>query len=292
MILRTSLFFLLAPLALFSSLFDPSLIEPYSYRVIRKEPYDAPFIAVYHNQTHTIAFLASQHASSLKSPTFRTVEKAINEFAPDCIIVEGVSYEQNFNTRPYIQKAKEESATSFEYCSEIVYAIYLAHQNSIRFVGGEPSHTTIYEEMLKWGYAPDDFFGFYIVRQIPQWNLEKKEPTKERIEDFISLYSKIISRSTTMNYSKFLTWYQEKTGSQFIGSQITTKTTFPTVKGSFIQTLAHQVTALRDIELLNTLEKMVNSHQRILVIYGSSHHAVNRKALESVFGKADFLKWY
>lgn len=291
--MRSLLLFLLTPFTLFSALFNPSLIEPYSRRVLSKDPYHSPFVALYKNQTHAVAFLSSKHASSLTSPTYKTIERAIQEFAPEILIVEGIAYQEPFNSKIYIQKANEEAATNFEHCSEVTYSIYLASQKAIPFVGGEPNHNFIYDEMLRQGYTSDDFYGFYTVRQVPQWELEKKQPTKERIEEFIKLYSRILTKAVTMNYDQFLTWYQNRSGYTFRGSDITTFMTFPVEsKGSFFQTLAHKVTVMRDTELLNTLEKTMASKKRILIIYGSAHQAVNRAALESVFGKAEYVKWY
>jgi hypothetical protein len=276
-----------------ADLFDYGLIQPYSGRVLSKIPYSSPYIATYNKGNNTFIMIATHHASSLTSSTHKTIEYAIREFSPQVIILEGISYDRDFNMRKYISKAKEESKTGFEHCSESIYAAYLASQNSIPFYGGEPSHLHIYEELLREGYTSDDFFGFYCIRQIPQWTLEKKAVNKERVEDFIELFCKIMGVKSTMNYSKLFSWYQERMGKTLVPSRISSEETRPMEQSkSFMQRIAYKATKLRDIQLLKTTEELMDRYNRVLAIYGSSHHAVNLPALEAVLGKPIYSKPY
>src|ERR1700761_5303913 len=111
---------------------DLSLIQDFTPDVVKEEPLKPPYLRHYHKGNKDLYYITSLHECGIETNTFKAVAKAIEDYKPDIIIVEGLGsgasgqYQQG-----YIDYAKRNEANGFSNVFEGPYAALLAERNHI-----------------------------------------------------------------------------------------------------------------------------------------------------------------
>ena len=173
----------------------------------------------------------------------------------------------------------------------------MADQNKVQFTNGDPSDLEIKLGLKDLGFSEEDALSFFVARMLPQHFRENKEfgtsdsIFKKTIEtDLIELHNRVKS-DLNFGYQDFMNWLNRQSETP-VSKLFSEQALAPLDSGSPIQKISFQVDILRNRSLLKRIENMVNTYDRVLVIYGSAHYLSLSPALESVLGVGKMEKPY
>lgn len=284
--------------------FDESLVRPYTFDLEKQKHLEAPYVAQYQKGNKHLYYVASEHISTRKypnvveHPTLKTIKKIFEEFRPQVVIVEGIDTGDKLSPESLLKHADKCEKTSYKSgCGESFYAINQAREMGSQFVSGEPLHQKVKEELLKLDYKVEDLLGFYLIRQIPQWKRQKifnKETFEEMANNQLARFEKMIDSQTLFNFEKFDYWYSSKMSKP--RSYLDIKNDDPAPHGgndaTYVQKISHYVTLLRDREVVQRIEAMLNQFDRVLIIYGGSHLVIQEPAINKALGQPKYIKFF
>lgn len=274
------------------------LIIPYSSKNNSLEVYKAPYITTYIKKAKTLKFIAAAHSNQIEGATFKTILDVFNSFRPHILILEGFENKNEISPIWYIEHSKDCKKENYQNCGEAEYAAFLASENKVPFVAGEPTDLTILKHIQKRSYTVDDLVGFYIIRLIPQWrrkNILQNEDLENRI---VRVANKILRENLSIDDSyswvRFNSWYKKKLEDQFDPSKITEDSISPRIdkNPTFLNILSHEIGMARERHIVKIIETTINQYDRVLVIYGAGHLVKQRAVLADMFGTHKDEKLY
>lgn len=288
---------ILAFLSLFTACASPSLspdlslLRPWGEALQKEEPYKGSYIAKFQKGGRELLYVAGVHAEGADADVFPIIKRSLSEFDTEVLIVEGINPsvpEERMRT------LARECAPSFEKCGEKFYAISLL-SSKVKVQSGEPSEQSILDAMKSLDYSSHDLAFFYLVRQIPSLKRQKKLNDldfKRQAEEYLfdTMSSRLKLQSINNSFETFLKWYKEKLGRNFSLADIDNETPAPHINGSYLQKLSYQVGVIRDSNVLKVIAEQLNTHKKVMVLYGSSHLPVQVKALEKMLGNPLYKK--
>ena len=276
--------------------FNYKLIEPWTSVGQKNEPYQSVFIAKFQKNNKSLNYIAANHSNDIESATFKTIKKAMDELSPEVIILEGFSSDEGINPKGMIRHGERCLKSKFSNCGEPAYAIHLANQLEIPFIGAEPSDLAIMKEMVNKGYTVLDIAGFYLLRQIPQLKRQGKlkslKDFPEQAESSLRSNSKRLGLKTNISFSSFKSWYNDnnKTNKSFY--DFDSNDAAPIQDGSYFQQISSKIGFVRENGINKIIEEKVHEYSNVLVVYGAGHLVKSRKLYEDYFGKAKHIKWF
>jgi hypothetical protein len=95
-----------------------------------------------------------------------------------------------------------------------------------------------------------------------------------------------IMQPNGFGYEAFLKWHESRNGKPFSSDKYDPEDAAPRSDGTlFTQKLAVALGVTRDRHILDVISDALSKHDRVLVVYGASHLAELRGALEEALGK-------
>ena len=271
---------------------DPTLVAPWSDDLAKEEPYEYPFQASYQLEDKRLTYIASLHSCQTESNTFKMIRNVLETLSIEFIIVEGLSYSDGVSPAANIEWANKHGKNGFYAGFETAYAVSLASQKNIPFIGGEPNDQFILSQIISQGYCLEDLLYYYFVQQVFQ-SQESQAPLVDAsnaiFNNFIQIKNKTFKCKTLPTFSDFQSWYLNKNGKKFAASEITAKVPAPYENGElFTQRISSSICKIRDQFIVKTIEEAINKYNSILIIYGGSHWSTQKKSLEDALGSPAF----
>lgn len=269
--------------------FDSNLILPWSKASKNLDTAKSPSLYEFKSSGKTLFYLASQHSNKITDPAFKLIKTASDK-RPDILILEGFSKDLGVSPKSISTAVLEGVKDGFYPSGEVAYAVQLANEAKIPFVGGEPSDTYLLEKVTAKGYSANDLLNFDFVRRMPQMN-RSGELNSKKVELLYADYVKAKAKSygykgSTLTFDEFKKWYQDKQGKAFSNSSGEKGETAPIDDGPFFtQKISLEVTRARDEHILQTIAEMMSKYDKVLIIYGSSHYRIQHEALKKALGQ-------
>jgi hypothetical protein len=249
-------------------------------------------------------FVAAEHRHQTNfpdvqlDPTLKTIAEVTSLNALEVIVVEGLRTGNELSPKSILKRADACESSRYRACGEDIFAINQARKHHIAFISGEPSETTIRDEVHKAGYTVQDLLGFYVLRQLAQFtpraaNMTETELTKE-IDRILVFFRKQLGTKARFGVGEFKDWYSEHAIRNKSFSQVDTGDVGPAdgPAATYIQRISHQVSLIRDRAIVKTVERMLESFDRVLVVYGGSHLLRQEPAFAEAMGSAAYSKLY
>lgn len=253
--------------------------------------YGGLFTAEFNTGSKKLIYIGTIHTADPESGTFAAIKNAFDKLETSaCVMPEGVVSSQE---GAFLDKVRQAKETDLKGSGEIILAGAIADDKGIKIMGGEPTHRQILEHTNNKGYNTQDFLCFYALRQMVQEKRESKL-TPENMEGFYNQFSQKVAKVVDIDkqkiptYESFLSWYNEKDGKPLNFTDIGPETAGPVPKhaGEFIAKLSHTVSAeARDPAILKNIDKALQDHDTVLVIYGNGHFYDQLPELEKKYGK-------
>ncbi len=271
----------------FSQEFKTSLLQDYSGSNQEKYP-EHPYLAKFENKKKILLYVAARHEVEVDNDTVKIISKTFTDYHPQIVIIEGFQPES-------LHKALEEEiktcqSKKFKDCSESVFTGFLAKTSGARIVTGEPSDRMILDELIKKGYSIQDYLGFYLLRQIPQWKREHKidNNLEELSNKFLKICLSEVGEKSNFDFKAFKSWYKDKEGQRFQLGEIS-ENTVAREKQLFMNKLWLALERVREKNILITIETAMKQYDTVMIVYGASHFTVENVVLTDYFGGAPVI---
>jgi len=264
---------------------------------------NAPFVETYKQNGKELIYVAVVHHSSLKypnamtDPTFETIAQIFAQTPPDAVIVEGVDPPDLSN---FIRFAKSCAAANYSLpgrlCNEPAFTADLAAGIGAAVYAGEPSGPSVLAYFQKQGYVAQDVLAFYVMRMIPVQNhqVPLTPATFPAFEQrIIRDAQRKLGISVPFSPDEFSAWYTKNMSVPANYLAITTNDTGPGFrdqKPTLLNTLAGIDLVMRDGNIVATIQRAIEKHNRVLVVYGASHIVFEWTQLKQLMGTPTWSK--
>lgn len=274
---------------------DSRKIRPWSNALTKESPNQKAVIAHYSKDGFELFYLAARHTNTLGEDTLNLVQTLFDKYRFDVLIIESIPHSSGKSPIWFVDEAKKGRSATFVKGGESALAAVLADEKKILFYGGEPDHRDIYNQLKSKGYSDRDIISFYTIRQVPQWVREhenKQDLLQRKTPKFAGHYCKLFSISSCPTYADIVTWYKDKLGHELL-PDMSNEEIAPYSDGSlFTQEMSSDVGYVRDRFTLSVIEKMLQRHRRVAVVYGAGHFITLRKSFDASFGEPKFIEDY
>ncbi len=274
---------------------DGSLLMPWSNILSSQDPHEYPFKAIYNIVEKKLIYIASMHSKSRsESATFEMIENSMKQDRPDLIILEGFGSHKGISPADMSNWASQQGEDGVFAGFETAFSIVTANENSIVFVGGEPSEQHIQSEIIRAGYKIEDLIYYQFIQQLFQMS-DPESSISLNIESYFAKFIKRINASYSFkfesDFSSFMKWHFSKMAKDFNSLNIQPEDIAPYFDGSlFTQKISAESCRIRDQFILKQIESALNKHDCVMVIYGGSHWSMQKNALSSSLGPPIFEK--
>lgn len=268
---------------------NPSLVRPYSYELEAEEPFRTPFLAHFKRGKRELVYVAAFHENRVGSATFKLIDRAFGNYDFHMVVLEGFPTSLGVTPSTIVEDFERGRNGDVYRGGEPSYAALKAQSSGIPFIGGEPDERELAREVLDAGFGIEDLVGFYFVRQIRQTIRNGVEPGVSLGE----LYDDIVSwvrRETGLDpgdfdFAAFQAWYKAANGKAFDLRTFDTEEAAPLATGEYrTQRVSHALGMARDRFIVELTARMLDRYNRVLIVFGKSHLAQQRPAIEAMLG--------
>lgn len=242
-------------------------------------PRQPPFLAVFERGDQTLGFVAARHSIDGDHPTFALVRTAFDEVQPRAVIIEGIETARGEWPRPIVQEARRLKASPDPASAgEALYTAQLAMERDIPLWGGEPSDQDIYAALLGAGSDPQDAFYASLFGPLEQSRREGDitGPDDPRFDAVFEHWARSTARGLTPtpdpSVGAFRAWYRDRTGLDLNADPNWLASHDPDYAGP-VQRENKLHMKIRDQHLFDLIRSRLETHRRVLVVYGGSHIA-------------------
>lgn len=268
---------------------DLGLIQPYSYDLQSNEPFSTPFLAHFKHGRRELVYIAASHENRVGSITFELIDRAFGEYDFRMVVLEGFSASLGVSPLSIVQDFERGRDGDFYRWGEPAYAALKARDLGIPFIGGEPEEEEVIREAREAGFSARDMAGFYFVRRIPQFVRDGSVGSAslgELYDAFVPwMRQELNLEPEDFGFREFLAWYENANGKTLDLQTFDSEETAPLARGEYrTQRISHVVGMARDRFVVRLIAQMLERHDRVLVVFGRSHLAQQRPALEEMLG--------
>ncbi len=251
--------------------------------------------SVYSGCGKRVAFVAAAHSNEADSETHRQVRAAFGAASAQFAIAEGFPTALGRSPETLLRYALDAERTPGDF--EPLLTIRLAAAAGAPFVGGEPVDSEILTAVAAQGVGAADLFGHYVVRQIDQW-VQSGEASSSQdpiIAELIGAYAARFAEETGVGldalvevsaFGAFRRWYERTNGVPY-ATGFRPEDAWPSSPATNRRTnhISNPVADVRDRHLQRVMAGALREFDRVLIVYGASHHSIHAPALEAAFGK-------
>ena len=270
---------------------DPNLdlIRPYSYELQGKEPFDEPFLTHFKSGRHSLVYVAAHHETEVHSSTFRLIDRAFNSYDVRVVILEGFLASDGHSPASLIREYAASVNGDFYPWGEPSYAALKADGLGVPFIGGEPDDSEVLAIVQRAGVTATDLAAFYFVRQIPQFLRDGSYRLKEPAELYASFMPVVRwnlgLQADDLPFDEFLEWYEDVNEKRLDFEAFDSEEAAPLSNGKYrTQRISHEVGIARDRSVVRLIAESLEEYNRVLVVFGHSHLAQQRPALQAMLG--------
>lgn len=266
-------------------------VSEFSLALQARLPRQPPFLAVFERGDQTLGFVAARHSIDGDHPTFALVRTAFDAVQPRAAIIEGIETALGERPRPIVDQARRLKAPSNPFAAgEAVYTAQLAMNRDIPFWGGEPSDQDIFSALLAAGSDPEDAFYAFLFGPLAQSVREGgiSGPNDPRFDPAFERWAKGNARDLTpapdTSALAFRAWYRDRSGLDLNADLNWLASNDPDYAGPVQRELKLHM-KIRDQHLFDLIRSRLETHRRLLVVYGSSHIATMWSPLVQQLGR-------
>ena len=277
---------------------SPESLEPILGQLMTAEEYahmshDRPYIFKIKNGQKKLNYFGAAHGSDPSDEQFNQIEHAFQEADPDIVFVEGVHVSGDiarFNN--YV--ANQSRNVAIEEGGEPRFTLKLAIQKGIEWRSPEPQEEEMYNFLIEKGYTKDEIFAWCVFRLLPQYSWQTK---RDAFEKFVESYIERFKGAT--RWEGFIYSYENalRLGEQILGRKIDVENVvapadiidpipWPEMKDT--QTVLNRINEttgqFRDRKIVMAIAEALKSHDKVFVVYGSSHAVMQEPALRALLG--------
>jgi hypothetical protein len=243
-----------------------------------------PYILEFTNGEKTVVFCGVNHLtddSDIENPMFTKIEQKFFTFKPEIAINEGGDISNK------VYSSRQEALLKD---GEIGLTKILSDSLKIKTVDGDPTVEFEFQELLK-TYSKGEFLT-YIVTERLMWGLKGQRISniseiEKRYEAFVQNYiikeGGIALKKTEQSFSFYKSNYEELLKRPFDISEL--EPTNPFEPNGKFQKIGRASKEIRDQFLIRTVDKLLNTHDKIFIVFGGWHLLTCEPGLEEVISR-------
>lgn len=274
--------------------FDLTKLKNYSLDLERNLPANTPFMACYKKDDRELCYIATNHGSDPSSATFKLIQKAVDDLRPDFIVLEGFESKKGVSPTDVKEIQEKFCKTDGAKCEEPLYAISLAQEKGIPFIGAEPDDVEVYDDFHSEGYSKNETFALRFAMLVPQFYRAGQIANMEDVHKRFDQYFQISGVSgVTLTYPEYEDWLKRNIDKTLeFSDMVNPLFVAPLSNGSKLQVMANKLEWIRDKHILRTILDYFRQYKRVLVVYGHSHFLTQIDVLEQHLGKPSYGQRY
>jgi hypothetical protein len=243
-----------------------------------------PYILEFTKGKKTVVFCGVNHLtddSDIENPMFTKIEQKFFAFKPEIVINEGGDISNKVYSSRQDALLKD---------GEIGLSKILSDSLKIKTVDGDPTVAFEFKELLK-TYSKGEFLA-YIVTERLMWGLKgqgisKTSEIEKNYEKFVQNYiikeGGITLEKTEQSFSFFKSNYEQLLKRPFDISEL--EPTNPFEPNGKFQKIGRASKEIRDQYLIKTVDKLLNTHDKIFIVFGGWHLLTCKPGLEKVINR-------
>ncbi|MEE1944988.1 hypothetical protein VRU48_07715 [Pedobacter sp. KR3-3] len=243
-----------------------------------------PYILTFKKGKKEIVFCGTNHLednSDINNPLFTGIEKQFFITKPEVCVNEGGDVSKK------IYASKKEAITQN---GEIGLTKILADSLKIKTVNGDMTDSLEFKELLK-HYSKGEFLA-YIVTERFMWGFAGPNPPDSTVltkkyEKFIQGYIMKTGGVALTKEEQSLAFYQNNY-QKLLNRPFSLATLAPTnpfdPKGKF-QQIGRKSKEIRDQHLLQTIDQLLDKHNKVFVVFGGWHLLTCKPGLEMIINR-------
>ena len=271
---------------------EPGLVHRWRdfHRLRQTRP---PYALEYRGCGKRLIYVAAVHGADPDGPTFQAIRAVFARRPVDFAIVEG--FPEAFGDSPpgIIDYSRQVAGTRED--GEDYLAVRLAVAGGAGFSGGEPTDADVLRTVKATGMSATDLFGFYVLRQIEQWEREGRisGPSDPQVATQIDRFAAAFEADATVAAGElsdvataggWKAWYRAVNKVTFERGY-RHEDAYPSGAASrATNRMSDAVNDARDRHIVSVIARALRTHDNVLVVYGASHNLVEGPALKA-FGK-------
>ncbi len=243
-----------------------------------------PYILEFSNGKKTVVFCGVTHLtddSDIENPMFKKIEQKFFEFKPDIAINEGGDISKNIYTSKQVALLKD---------GEIGLTKILCDSMKIKTVDGDPTVDFEFQELLK-TYSKGEFLA-YIVTERLMWGLKGQHITdsieieknyNRFIQNYIIKKGGIVLSNNEQTFNFYKSNYELLLKRPF--SILELEPTNPFEPNGKFQKIGRTSKEIRDQFLIRTVDKLLDTNDKIFIVFGGWHLLTCKPGLEEVINR-------
>ncbi len=254
------------------------LISFKEYSAIKHE---RPYFYFVESFKRVLYYFGAEHKKDPAHPQFKFLQKEWQEFLHKTSGTKSVViFEGSVNTNH--QTTLEEAIEKYGESGAIVFFADQVHVPSVR---PEP---TIKDEVGKFlkDFSQDEIFYFYIIRGIASW---QRAPVRKEFDEFVKLNIKRYQDELGWSDFDFSFETIKRIHGHIFGKEFDlddkdfiAKIPNPMLNESKINEIARKSSTIRNIAILDCIEKYWLEGYNIFIVYGASHAVMQERAIKDM----------
>ncbi len=240
---------------------------------VAKKADTPPYYRRYIKKDHELIYVVSNFGNQIDSVSQKFIDDSIKRFDPEIILTK-YPIESKFEFGNEISAC--ESGLG---CTTAASSCMAAKRRGISCISGEPYHTEILKEALRFVKKPDDILFFYTYRSLVTTLPGKKDPLLA-VDSLIEENKKILHLSSTFDKYDFIRTYKEKIGPSIKIGQSYLK---PVEEGNYLQRLSFIVQRSYLNLLFKKIDQEQSSHKRVMFVYDPATFTNLEKKLKEYY---------
>lgn len=249
----------------------------------------------------SLFYFGATHSNNPNNKMFLDIKKQFDEFEPDAVFIEGflqlrtedrfkiLEWAKNLNEKELIHEAGESG-----------YTIKLAIEKMIFVDSPEPKFQEEITYLQEEGFSKDEMFAYYMLRYIQQ-RTRIPEP-RPSIEEYAASELKFLQKLTRWNDFDFSLSYFYKVANKIWGDDFDVNGSerellskidpIPWEDEKLKQTAVNAVSRasgeFRDQYIVQEIDKVLQNHKRLFIVYGLSHAVIQEPALRKILKNKNY----
>lgn len=236
-----------------------------------------PYIIRLKGEKKNLSVLGVMHSQDTTNRMFEVIEEEFRSLQPELVIHEGGPI-----TKEYRSKGEAISQDG-----ELGLIKYLCDQEGVQLKSGDIEFAEEFRDLEKQFGREKAYFYYTTERFIlptKYWGSEEvleREYRSDFVDGYLSPSGVVLSKEEKeLAYYRML--YKKYFAKEFKLSELRQKSFSPLEVGSEFCDISRASKRIRDRRLMEEIEKGIDSHQRVLVIFGGWHILAIEPALETI----------
>lgn len=247
--------------------------------------HERPYFYSIKSSDQFLYYFGSRHTNEPAHPQFEFLQKEWQDFLQKTKISKEKSiviFEGNVNSNNLVALTPKEVIQKYGESGAIVF---WANQEHIPYFRPEPTIEYEAEKLLK-EFSKEEIFYFYIIRGIVTWQrtIIRKE-FDEYLKANIKRYQDVFNWSNfDFSFDTVKKMHKQIFGKEFDlnDKEYIAKIPSPSFKESRINEIARKSSTIRNIAILDCIEKYWMEGYNIFVVYGANHAVMQEQAIKSL----------